>query len=729
MLPVYLKLKNFLSHKESVIDFTQLDYVTLIVGINRGDPKKSNGVGKSALFDALTFALFEKCRISGSKSTGLDNLVRNGQKKAEVDFRFKLGNDLYRVVRSRDLKKRKSDVSFQIQNGKRWEPVSIDKKSETNAKIIETIGINYDVFVRSVLLEQHDADGFAKLTPGGRKEVVSQILQLDHYDRYVKHAKEKLEQINVELLKSDSFIADNSTAGIEREKAEKEKDQTEEKIEVHTKQIEALNKLVEKIREELNKEQRKVLQHEDLIRRKKELGQRIHRVTKDMQQWISKVESAQQTIKDLEQQAQEKYDKLVELKNGRGDPAKIKRALEKYREMKIKVDELHSEASGNLHAIRSTIKEIKQEIDRIENLDEGECPTCYEKVTEQSKGKAHNKLQERLSQLVETSGKYKARLDDLTTKKEQIQQRLKRAEEERDKYNRTSQEAKSLKGQLDNVRQQLTANKDIVLDAKQRKQMNKEDLDAVQDQMAEVLEKLESQGDIDLDRYQSLQGEIGEKVSEVEYVQKKLNALQIERGKLEERIEAKTEIVKKIETIQRDRARLDHERRIMRELIQAFGKTGIQALILENSAVEIEKIANDLLNKITDGKVSIEIVTQRENKDGTFSECFDINITDEFHSSPFNMYSGGERFRIAFAIRIALNTLLARRSGVKVPAIFYDEAFTDLDADGVEKLMEIFTILARDFRYQLVVTHQTELKSQFNDVICVTKTKEGSTIT
>ena len=162
--------------------------------------------------------------------------------------------------------------------------------------------------------------------------------------------------------------------------------------------------------------------------------------------------------------------------------------------------------------------------------------------------------------------------------------------------------------------------------------------------------------------------------------------------------------------------------------MQAFGRTGIQALILENCAIEIEKIANRLLNKITDGKVSIEIETQKENKDGTFAEVFNIIITDEFHSSPFNMYSGGEKFRIAFAIRIALSTLLARRSGVKISAIFYDEAFTDLDADGVEKLMEVFGALSSEFRYQLVITHQTELKSQFDDVITVEKTKNGSVI-
>jgi exonuclease SbcC len=93
------------------------------------------------------------------------------------------------------------------------------------------------------------------------------------------------------------------------------------------------------------------------------------------------------------------------------------------------------------------------------------------------------------------------------------------------------------------------------------------------------------------------------------------------------------------------------------------------------------------------------------------------------------MYSGGEKFRIAFVVRMALSILLSRRAGVKVGAIFYDEAFQDLDEDGIDRMIEIFKLLSDDFRYQMVITHTSQLKNHFRDVLVVNKTSEGSFVT
>jgi len=728
MLPVYLKIKDFLSHKESEIDFTKLDNVTLIVGVNGGDPKKSNGAGKSTIFDAISWALFDKCRISHSKSTGLDNVVRHKAKKASVEFHFKLGDQLYRVVRTRDSEKRKSELTFQVRAATRWESVGMDKKTESNAKIAEIIGINYDVFVKSVLLEQHDVSGFAELTPGGRKEVVSQILQLDNYDKYQEYVKGQLDKIELELLQSDAFLTQNLSAPQEKADAEAELKLLDQRIDVSAKHVSTLKGLVEGVRTKLNEEQKKVFTYESLTKRQKELGVRLHQITTRMKDWTGRVEKKEEERKGLEVTARGMYDKLMELKDNRGDPEKIKRALERAREAKAKIDDECTDISVKVKTVLGKIQDIQDEIERIETLNEGECPTCFGAVTANSKTEALNTRKGRLDKAKELLVVYRAKLEEINTRRKAMEQEVTKAETARDNYNNSNREAKVLKVQWDTTRQQMLAVTQQITDATQEKQMNKEELDKIQNEMAQTLEALEQFEEFDDQAFKRLQAQIGEKVAELESIQKTLSSLQIKKGQLQERIEAKTATVHKIEEIKSARAKTDHERRLLKELVQAFGRTGIQALILENSAIEIEKIANGLLEKITDGKVSVQIITQKENKDGSVSEAFDIIITDEFHSSPFNMYSGGEKFRIAFAIRIALSTLLARRSGVKISAIFYDEAFTDLDADGVDKLMEIFAELSKEFRYQLVITHQTELKSQFNDVITVTKTEDGSMI-
>jgi exonuclease SbcC len=93
------------------------------------------------------------------------------------------------------------------------------------------------------------------------------------------------------------------------------------------------------------------------------------------------------------------------------------------------------------------------------------------------------------------------------------------------------------------------------------------------------------------------------------------------------------------------------------------------------------------------------------------------------------MFSGGEAFRINFAIRIALSRLLARRAGAPLPTLIIDEGFGTQDSTGMEKLKEAINSIQGDFEKILVITHMDELKDAFPTRIDVTKTAEGSMIT
>ena len=92
------------------------------------------------------------------------------------------------------------------------------------------------------------------------------------------------------------------------------------------------------------------------------------------------------------------------------------------------------------------------------------------------------------------------------------------------------------------------------------------------------------------------------------------------------------------------------------------------------------------------------------------------------------MFSGGEAFRINFAIRIALSKLLARRAGAPLPTLIIDEGFGTQDSTGLEKLKEAINSIHDDFDKILVITHVDELKDAFPARIDVIKTPQGSTI-
>lgn len=169
---------------------------------------------------------------------------------------------------------------------------------------------------------------------------------------------------------------------------------------------------------------------------------------------------------------------------------------------------------------------------------------------------------------------------------------------------------------------------------------------------------------------------------------------------------------------------------IYKDLRAAFGKKGVQALLIEHVIPELENEANLILSRMTDGRVNLQFITQRAAKtnDNTI-ETLDIRIADELGTRNYDLYSGGEAFRVNFAIRIALSKLLARRAGASLQTLVMDEGFGTQDARGRERLIEAINSIQNDFEKIIVITHIDELQGAFPSQIFVQKEDDGSRIT
>ena len=131
---------------------------------------------------------------------------------------------------------------------------------------------------------------------------------------------------------------------------------------------------------------------------------------------------------------------------------------------------------------------------------------------------------------------------------------------------------------------------------------------------------------------------------------------------------------------------------------------------------------------MSDNRKHVKFETQRETKKGNVIETLDINISDELGTRNYEMFSGGETFRINLAIRIALSKLLARRAGAPLPTLVIDEGFGTQDSVGLERLKDAINSIQDDFDKILVITHIEELKDAFPTRIDVIKTAAGSTL-
>jgi exonuclease SbcC len=176
------------------------------------------------------------------------------------------------------------------------------------------------------------------------------------------------------------------------------------------------------------------------------------------------------------------------------------------------------------------------------------------------------------------------------------------------------------------------------------------------------------------------------------------------------------------------RDELAEEQSVYDELRMAFGVKGVPAMIIEAAVPEIEAEANRLLARMTGGRMHIRFDTQRETQAGEVRETLEIKIADELGTREYSLYSGGEAFRVDFAIRIALSRLLARRAGAQLQTLVIDEGFGTQDAQGRERLVEAINAIQDDFARVLVITHIDELKDAFPARIEVTKTPDGSVL-
>ncbi|HOF02354.1 MAG TPA: SMC family ATPase [Atribacterota bacterium] len=189
--------------------------------------------------------------------------------------------------------------------------------------------------------------------------------------------------------------------------------------------------------------------------------------------------------------------------------------------------------------------------------------------------------------------------------------------------------------------------------------------------------------------------------------------LYIRRGAVQERLTKIEQYQQEEEQIKKAQNVLSHQKDIYEKLIIAFGKNGIPSMVIENAIPELAEEANAILAKLSDEPITISLESLKELKSGEVRETLDIKILDEMGIRPYELYSGGEAFRIDFSLRLALSKLLTQRSGARLRTLVIDEGFGTQDEEGLQKLIQAINAIQNDFDKILVITHLSILKDAF----------------
>ena len=277
--------------------------------------------------------------------------------------------------------------------------------------------------------------------------------------------------------------------------------------------------------------------------------------------------------------------------------------------------------------------------------------------------------------------------------------------------------------QLEKARSALAPLEQNITSLQKNMENNQKRLSALLDELRQDEEKLEIETsnlpDLDqLERdYYAAQEQMNQANRDLGYTRNQVEVLEKQRELKVEKLEEKDQ--------------LNNQVTDLKTLERAFGKDGIPALLIEQALPEIERHANEILDRLSSGSMSISFETQRDFKDKKREErreTLDILIRDPAGERPYELFSGGEAFRVNFAIRLALSRVLAHRAGARLQTLVIDEGFGSQDADGRQRLVEAINLVSTEFEKILVITHLEELKDAFPARIEVTKTPAGSKV-
>ena len=848
MLPIRLELRNFLAYRApEPIAFD---------GISLACLTGQNGVGKSSILDAMTWALWGKARAKRD-----DDLIHLGQREAQVSLDFVQEGIRYRIVRRRALASRGSrgtlDLLVWSEDGA---PRMINEAGlrRTQEKINEILRLDYETFVHSAFLQQGRADAFTTKTAAERKRILADLLGLDRWAAYDARARDQLNDLSrqIDILAHDIGRIELEIAGepqlqqqmdavaLEHADAQSELDRItsqhqavvnaaallgreRENLSAMTRRIRACQDDIAAAEAEIERQTGKIVEYESIIAgaddteagylqllqaredqsaiaeqlaQKNELDAQAHKLEKALNAQRTALQRERdvrrERIKNLEEQLATAAE--ADLEGVRSEVAALLTLDTRRNDVANSLQKLKERRSGlseRLQILKQEGRALNERMARLEAADGAICPLCGQDLTashrdqmlaaliEERDGKRdeYRLCSQDTRQLDEESRAGQTQLDDWALQLKDLpalQQRMGALESQHLKAQEAGATLESAQSELRHIEEQLQSENyggelrrqlaeldearsrigydadshaDVRaqlenLSAFERQQKLLEfarlNLPEAQNQRQTAISRLESLGET----LASDQGQLAEiestiqaldaQVAQERDLRIKFDAKRAEVSALQERRTILRQELNAIASGRVNKRRLEErldagqeQRSMLGELRAAFGKNGVPAMIIEAAIPELEAEANDLLARMTDGRMTIALHTQRERSSGELAETLDIEISDELGARDYELFSGGEAFRINFALRIALSKLLARRAGAHLRTLFIDEGFGSQDVDGRDKLVDAISRIQSDFDLILVITHFEELRESFPVQMVVEKTANGSTIT
>lgn len=693
MNPHSLRLQNVRTFDEVQLDLPE--GLLAVLG--------ANGAGKSTLISAIDIALFGPEGRSLApwypRGLGTDPLL--------IELVFEHGGAIYRVRRSYSPKGRgqsKMELEREMAGDGFWEPLTLESQTATQEQVEDLIGLSRATFRASSYLAQGDAGAFCDAQPRDRKAILTEVVGLGDWDRFLERARSEKRACEMEIGEARALLDRADEELVLREELADARRVAVEDAEAARASLQnalaALTTARESHSEAVRQAERRSAATEALRATGAALG--------DLRERIGQRE---REIAELDQRLAQR-DTLAERAESLGTLEAVREtlrsALALWRERQHLVEEMQ-QIEARAMAVRQKADQLEEQATAVlAGIGSEHCDRCGQVLGEDAARRAAESYRaEAASNVVEAATLW-ARHDECDTTLSAMPSE--RPDDERlpilSEQIRQAQEAGAQLAALDEVAaRRRTAERE--LDEMRAELPERERLAATALQNAEALgPHVPLQGDRELMEVQRLERREHE-------VRAQLEAAQQAAARYDERLERLERVAQEAAETRELVEGLLATLNLRAAMERACSGNGIPALILESVAIpQVEVEATRLLRVLGGPATSVELRTQRETKTGGISDTLDIVLQTETGEAHYETFSGGERSRIAFALRLSLAQLLAGRKGATTGLLVVDE-IDGLDAQGVAALVGVLEQLQQTVPRIIVVSHQAELRDAF----------------
>lgn len=752
MNPISLRLQNFTSYIDETVDLSDLRIVGLF---------GPNGSGKSSLIEAIVWAIYGEASKGGRRSS--DNYVRIGASSCSVELVFKLSGKKYTIHRIWDKVKSQTLLKLMEEEQGRWVDISLSSVTDTQNQIASMFGMGYDAFIATVIALQGKSDAFAGdvVTDQDRKEILSALLSLDIWEKAhdkiskwiseksveIEEKKLKLSSLELQLAEIDSLQGKYDEASAEIAKLKSlsiEKSKNRDLLLGIVEELDAIEQQLADAKQKLATLE--IYRTESLgaldaqIRNLDEAIDSYHRSNSELMKYV---EQQREKITDVDESID--YNTLISQLESKLEYLSEKKALKT--EVERKYNETMLESQRWIISRNNEFERLQNVLDNIENMKatvstvpcsdamKSACPVVSSLVQEIDNA---DTLVSAYNKALAQSNPYESTLETLQTELNEINQYEQQYEEvwhelvQAQRNSNIARENKMIREAIDKANAEIHKQNTAALKAEQDRKRLADDHSEKSTDISEQTEILKLHVDKlerELDANKSVMDELAlinnelrdldKAIAGQTALQKYIAGMVGNRGALQQEIDA---IKSEIDSFERSLAATKIAQRACSK------RDGVPAFLIENAVPEIEALANDVLERLSKGRLAVKLETQSETKSGTVREVLKTVIFDGGHSRPYKTFSGAERFMVDMAIRVGMGKFLARRVGIKMETFVIDEGLSCLDDANREEIVGTIFSVAKDFEKVFVVTHITEVEEFFPERMYFRKTSAGSKV-